>query len=916
MTLKKISVLTAAISTLVFALLAPTRFFSRIEDKVYDFFLLGRPQRERFQDIVFLDVDDLAIDHVGVFPWPRSVMAEALVRLKEYGARMVIFDIEYIDESPTQVNEIYLKEDLEYDFSNSVNRIKGDVFNVITAYGQGVIREEQLPEILEELLEQIEQNGNDLYRKTLGITLNNDEYLAQGAALLGRVWGTLNLQTLPLEGEQAERRSLGEEKFSFPVQAAPDAAGGGNEDILLVIPILLKALKGAGFTNVVIDEDGVRRRVYLARQVQGRWYLQLAFAPLMEYLGNPSLELEKGKLIIRGARYPEDYPLKNRPSAPVDITIPLDPDGAMLLDWPRTDYFETNTHLSFAMFSYLESYKSQIVKYLSALADIDRTVFPEITNAADNLLQSLEAAEERRDFALENRDDRAFAEYIALRDEAYETIRDLFKQGLTDYIKSTGEALAAELSENQEMIQSETEYGLTLAEYLETTMQNYDTIHTRLTETITGKICIAGRVDTGTTDIGVNPFFGEYVNVGTHGVVIDTVLAQSFIIPLSPLWSALACLILTPLIVLAISRFKPGLRLVLGFAMAVVIPAVSFVFFRFQGVFFGPLAPALALALAVIVRETLAFVTAEREKLFFRKAFATYTSEAVAEQIARNPSLLQLGGSTRHMTAVFTDIRGFSSISEALTKKYGPQGGAEKLVTLLNKYLSTMSDIILEKQGVIDKYEGDAIIAFFGAPQDLPDHALRACDSAVTIKRIEEDLNKIFLSEGLSPYPLITRIGINTGSMVVGNMGTQKKMDYTIMGNSVNLAARLEGVNKQYGTWVLAGEDTVKEAGDSVLYRRLDRVRVVGIDEPVRLCEVLELRDNATEEIKERTGFFHEALDLFENRDWDRAQKAFEKVLTVTPDDEASRIFINRCGRFKESPPPPQWDGVFNLDTK
>jgi adenylate cyclase len=368
---------------------------------------------------------------------------------------------------------------------------------------------------------------------------------------------------------------------------------------------------------------------------------------------------------------------------------------------------------------------------------------------------------------------------------------------------------------------------------------------------------------------------------------------------------------------LGIYRFKPGLRLILGFTAAVLILAASFAFFRFRGVFFGPLGPALALALAVIVRETLAFVSSEREKIFFRKAFATYTSEAVAEQIARNPSLLQLGGSTRHMTAVFTDIQGFSSIARTLTKKYGPHEGAERLVALLNKYLSTMSDIILDKEGVIDKYEGDAIIAFFGAPQDLPAHALRACVSAVFIKRIEEDLNREFLSSEMSPNPLLTRIGINTGSMVVGNMGTQKKMDYTIMGNTVNLASRLEGVNKQFGTWILAGEDTVKETGDSLFCRPLGRVRVVGIDEPVRLYEILELRDSATEEMKEKAGLFGEAMDLFENQDWDRAQKAFEKVLSLFPGDEVSRIFIRRCGEFKESPPPasPQWD-VFNLDEK
>jgi adenylate cyclase len=916
MTLKRISLLTVAISALVFALLSLIRAFGQMEDKVYDFFLRGRPRRERFDDIVFLDIDDMAIEHVGVFPWPRSVMAEALVRLKEYGARMVVFDIEYIDESPTQVDEVYLRDELEYDFSTGVNRIKNDVRDVINAYDRGIINANNSPAIVDELLDQIERNGDDIYRKILNITRNNDAYLAQGAALFGQVWGTLNLQNLTLEGEQAERRPLAEEKFSYPVKAAPDAPGSGNADILPVIPILLKVLRGSGFTNVVIDEDGVRRRVYLAREVQGCWYLQLAFAPLIEYLGNPSLELEKRRLIIRGARYPEDYSGKNRPSSPVDIIIPLDPKGAMLLDWPGTDYFDTNTHLSFAMFSYLESYKSQITQYLSGLTELSSAIFPEAAKAADGILQSLEAAEERRSFALEHNDDDAFAEYTALRDGAYGEIRELLNMGLAGYIKGTGEELAAEFPENQEAIQSETEFGLTIVEYLDTIMQNYEALDNRLKETINGKICIAGRVDTGTTDIGVNPFYGEYVNVGTHGVVMDTILSQSFIIPLSPLWSVLACLILTPLVVLGINRFKPGLRLVLGITAIIVILAASFALFRFRGVFFGPLGPALALAAAVLVRETLAFVSSEREKIFFRKAFATYTSEAVAEQIARNPSLLQLGGSTRHMTAVFTDIRSFSSISEALTKKYGPQGGAEKLVALLNKYLSTMSDVILDEQGVIDKYEGDAVIAFFGAPQELPDHALRACRSAVIMKRIEEDLNKSFLSEGLAPYPLLTRIGINTGSMVVGNMGTQKKMDYTIMGSSVNMAARLEGVNKQYGTWILASEDTVKETGGSLLYRRLDRVRVVGIEEPVRLCEIRELRDSATEEMREKTGLFHEALDLFENRDWDRAERAFEKVLTVSPDDEASGIFIKRCGQFRHSPPPPQWDGVFNLDTK
>jgi adenylate cyclase len=848
-------------------------------------------------------------------------MAEALVRLKEYGARMSVFDIEYIDESPTQIDEIYLKRGLRFDFDRGITEIKRDVSEIISAYAGGSISRNQILEYQADLLDQIQLNGEDLYLKTLSITRNNDEYLAQGAALFGHAWGTLNLQnSVPLEGEQAERRLLAEERFSYPVKAGPLAPEGANGDILPPIPSLMQAIRGAGFTNVVIDEDGIRRRIYLARKVKDQWYLQLAFAPIVEYLGNPSIELEPGRLTIRNARYPEDYPGK-RPAGPVNIVIPLDSNGAMLLDWPKTDYFETNTHLSFAMFSYLEEYQSSIKEYLAGITDLEVGLFPALVMTAGEILETLETADALRDSALEQNDDELFNEYVDLRDEGYALIRELLDMELVDYIRSAGDYYDSASSESLQYIESEIEFALTLVEYLDTTIRDYDGIHNALKESLAGKICIIGRVDTGTTDIGVNPFFGEYINVGTHGVVMDTVLSQSFITPLPSWWSAILCLVLVPLIAFAVGRCsKAGLRLVLGIAAALVIVGASFVLFRFRGVFLGPLAPALALAAAVIVRETLAFMGSERDKVFYRKAFATYTSEAVAEQIAQNPSLLQLGGSTRYMTAVFTDIQGFTSISQALTIKHGPQGGAEALVKLLNQYLTAMSDLLLEQEGVIDKYEGDAIISFFGAPQDLPDHALRACTSAVLMKRKEDELNPIFLAEKLSPYPLRTRIGINTGSMVVGNMGTEKKMDYTIMGNTVNLAARLESVNKQYGTWILTGEDTIKETGDALLYRYLDRVRVVGIDEPVRLCEILELNGNAPggvmEELKEKTGLFNEALVLFEDRDWDKAQTAFEKVLTVSPDDGPTPIFIKWCEQYKKFPPAPNWDGVRNLDQK
>ncbi|MDR2731529.1 MAG: adenylate/guanylate cyclase domain-containing protein [Treponema sp.] len=291
-----------------------------------------------------------------------------------------------------------------------------------------------------------------------------------------------------------------------------------------------------------------------------------------------------------------------------------------------------------------------------------------------------------------------------------------------------------------------------------------------------------------------------------------------------------------------------------------------------------------------------------------RQAFSTYLSEDVVEEIISDPARLQLGGVNRHMTALFSDIKGFTGIAEKLTPNH--------LVDLLNHYLSTMSDIILEQKGTIDKYQGDAIISFFGAPLELDDHALRACNAGIIMKRMEKDINKYVMENGISPSPLLTRIGINTGDMVVGNMGTQKKMNYTIISNAVNIASRLEGVNKQYGTWVLASDSTIQETKGRFLTRRLDNIRVIGINEMIRIHEILEMKADASDALFEQVYLFHKAQDLFEERNWKDAESAFNQVLKLFPDDGPSLLYLDRCSQFLEHPPLHDWDGSFNLTEK
>jgi adenylate cyclase len=246
-----------------------------------------------------------------------------------------------------------------------------------------------------------------------------------------------------------------------------------------------------------------------------------------------------------------------------------------------------------------------------------------------------------------------------------------------------------------------------------------------------------------------------------------------------------------------------------------------------------------------------------------------------------------------------------------------------------------MSDIVLDNQGIIDKYEGDAIIAFWGAPLPMEDHALAACRSAITMRKAEIAFNREARERGLIDGevmeallekgvlktlddldPVATRFGINSGNMVVGNMGTDNKMNYTIMGNAVNLAARLEGVNKQYGTRILASGDTIEQAGNSILARRIDRVRVVGLQKPVIIYEPLDFASEATAETRKLAELFGRALDIYENRDWTAAEAAFEAVLNLEPLDGPSLLYLERCRLYRAYPPAADWDGVFNLDQK
>ena len=289
------------------------------------------------------------------------------------------------------------------------------------------------------------------------------------------------------------------------------------------------------------------------------------------------------------------------------------------------------------------------------------------------------------------------------------------------------------------------------------------------------------------------------------------------------------------------------------------------------------------------------------------KAFRKYVPAALVRQLIETGDEARIGGQTRHLTVFFSDIAGFTPIAESMTP--------EDLMRHLSEYLDEMTRIVMGEKGTVDKYIGDSIMAFWGAPVWDDHHAVHACCAALGCQQRLRELNAQWTSHGKSP--LSTRIGIHTGPVVVGNMGSSDRMNYSVLGDSVNLASRLEGVNKLYRTQIVVSDATRERAPDRFVFRPLDRVTVKGKEQGIRIHELMaEKGQHGCAESEQLQAEFLEAMQAYDNRDWDAALRAFEGVVQRFPSDGPSKVFIMRCMAFQAHPPSDDWDGVVHLDAK
>ncbi len=400
------------------------------------------------------------------------------------------------------------------------------------------------------------------------------------------------------------------------------------------------------------------------------------------------------------------------------------------------------------------------------------------------------------------------------------------------------------------------------------------------------------------------PMFGVHV----HKSIASTIIERRFISPVSERQSILLILLMALISTVVNYRFRGFGGLFLSLLLIVLYSLAAVAAFLGSRILIPLVAPAFAtVTLGYISVVTWNFLSERRQKAQIRGAFSHYVPGKVVSELLKNPEMLRLGGEERVMTVIFSDVAGFTTISEKLTPT--------QLVELLNEYLTAMTDIVLAHDGIIDKYEGDAIMAEFGAP--LPDerHAVKACFAALDMQERLVDL-RASLKAGGKPE-LYARVGINSGPMVIGNMGSREIFDYTVMGDNVNLSSRLEGANKIYNTGIMCSENTRRMVDHAVITRELDLIRVQGKTEGVRIHEVIARRDRELDDRRKRLlETYLRGLEAYKDRRWEDGIARFREALAIDPDDGPSALYRERCAEFLRNPPDENWDGIFTMRTK
>ena len=934
-------------------------FFAKFDYRIYDILVRLSPKVGQEENILLVDIEDVSLNREGTWPWTRDLLGNVLIRMKELGAYNAVFDIEYL--SPASKGAVgNIAELTEETFGNGEQKIAYYIEDFSSSVQQGETNSRNALQKGRELTGSVDEVLYGMYDSIYeGVNKDFDDYFARAIQFFGNTSLTVNAYDIKIDRTK-EDADYAKTRFLFDVDDTNELIRKENEEatrnakaekgFIPALHTLGTRASGEGFTNVILDTDGTRRRIELFNFHEGRFIGQLAFAPLVRMLDVQSFERKPSSLVLHGALFPGKEKRE-------DIKIPLDENGRMMINWQHSTYNDSFRHVPVYMVLDLDKLEASVVKSLHSLVQSDggNTELSSWLSYIPDILEgyNLLVGEKKRLLSLcEGFDIQGKAIGGGISSEEYEAYFAARKQFFQE-LQSFAEALLSIKDTAGPELAAEAETVTSKIDDFSKSLSEYTALQQSLAVEFANSFCLIGNSATASTDLGVTPFQRGYPNLGTHANVANTILQKDFIRCVDRFFAITVVFIFTLLVILLTRRLSAFAKNAAGLVYLLpplLIFCALMIFFR---IYVPLVAPFLLGLFTYIAQMVLNFALAEKEKKTLRRGFDAYVAPEVVNQIVKNPSLLSLGGANKRMTALFSDVRTFSGFTECINREEGEQHGAVRLVDILNGYLGVLSDAIMDCGGTIDKYVGDEIVSFFGAPVDDPLNAYNACVAGIRMKQAEAIYNEEHQGElpihpvTHTPFLLKSRVGINTGDMVVGNMGTQKKLNYTVMGNNVNLASRLEGTNKAYDSWIMCSESTWLEADSGstkglLLARQLDCVRVINVEKPVQIYSIAGLKSELKKEEIEAVELFNKAMEWYlkgreegsdpkDIEDFAKAKKLFSDAYRCNPTSDVQdknyispeKKMIVRCENFLVNGLPRdvngeviKWDGVYTMTSK
>ena len=868
-------ILTSIFIPIISVAICSLLLLSPLDYKVSDYFQRPLKSTEESPEVVMVMVDDNAVENIGTFPFSRDVYSRMLDNLKELGASSVVFDLSFLDHSQATVDEKYVKDSLPGYVNDYFSLLSETAADSLTALADGSA---DLDEAYDYYDSESRKYENQLNTAISHVITPIDEILAKSIQDFGNTFLTLTFEDGVTPSDE-EQEFLSNYIALKHVIADTDTVTKEYTGVTPALYDFITQGKSAGFVNTAPDADGFYRHVNLVIKYNGQYYGQLVFRPILEKMGNPIVEITD-KYIKAG-----------------DLKIPRAQDGTVILKYPKKDFIKYN-NLSLWNVYFLTAMEDA---FLSNLRIMNESGFFEDLDEEENPYELYETAEYIKG-------ELSYGESVddGITYDEYLKYRKMYYAATSAFLTDETEAYFCGLYEE------DADYITELFDAAKTQFQQYMEAHEKYSAKVKDAMCIVGTNATSTTDYGINQYEEKYPLPGVHYTVANQLLARDFVDD-SPAWISIVIAIVMSLayslVTYRVKRTTP--QILIGIGAAVLTAAALLAYFLMTKTYIGAVVPVASVFVSFVATTVAGFITANHDKKFITNAFSQCLSKEVVNEIVANPSSFKLGGQKLEMTAMFTDIQKFSGFSELLT--------AGQLVALLNYYLTKMSDIIMEERGTVDKYEGDAIIALVGAPVQMEDHAQRACAAAIKMKAAEEEMNEEIAKIAVADKPadmdqelydaftimvankrkLFTRIGLNSGEMIAGYMGSENKKNYTMMGNNVNLASRLEGVNKQYSTGgIMISAATRALLGDQFIVRSLDSVRVVNVNTPIRLYELICEKEGADPKITQYYANWEIALKNFETKHYDKALEQFKALHQYKPDDNVAAYYIRMIEDF------------------